>query len=90
MLNAIFIAAGIVAFAYILCRVTAYCGDDANVRDYHEVHIIDFTFRDDHGNVYMVTAAHVNDAFDLLRDDHGLSPRYINQHVFLADTRKVF
>lgn len=54
------------------------------------VRIFDFTFKDDAGNTYTVTASHVADCVNLLKEDHGLPLIYILNHVFLADSKQVF
>lgn len=54
-----------------------------------EVKIYDWTYRDDLGNTYVVTSAAIEDNWDLLIRDHGLSAKYILDHVFLADSKRV-
>lgn len=80
-----YILIGLAALVFF-CAVLAYY-EKADSDE--EIVIYDFTYMDDKGNVYVVTAATTVDAFHLLVDDHELTAGYILTHVFLAHSERI-
>lgn len=77
------ILVGIIILALITLAALAFVEAD------QEVHVYDWYYKDDRGNTYLVTSASIEDNWDLLIRDHGLSAKYILDHVFLADHKEV-
>ena len=75
--------------AIAICFLISYFRLDEEVQP-ATVRIFDFTFKDDKRNTFVVTATCASDAIQLLIEDHGLSRWYVDNHVFLADTNRVF
>lgn len=75
--------------AVAVCFLISYFRLDEEVQP-ATVRIFDFTFKDDKRNTFVVTAACASDAIQLLIEYHGLTRWYVDNHVFLANAKKVF
>jgi hypothetical protein len=54
------------------------------------VTVHNFTFRDDNGDAWIITASSLMDAYAILRDDYCIADGYYQRHMFLAHSERVF
>lgn len=73
----------------VVVKVTNWLEASTNARADRSFQLTDYTYRDDKGNLYVVTSADISDNWSLLIEEYGLSAAYISKHVFLTDAKPV-
>lgn len=81
----------IIVLALTVCALIAVLRldeePDANSSD--PIVICDWVYRDDKGNLFVVTSADVCDNYSLLIEEYGLNYPYIRDHVFLVSATPI-
>lgn len=78
----------IIVLALTVCALIAVLRLDEET-EADPIVICDWVYRDDKGNLFVVTSADVCDNYSLLIEEYGLNYPYIRDHVFLVSATPI-